>query len=39
MKLEGNRLTKLWWVGQWQGGEYKGIAPANMPGAVAPVLK
>ena len=28
MKLEGNRLTKLWWVGQWQGGEYKGIAPA-----------
>ena len=39
MKLEGNRLTKLWWVGQWQGGEYKGIAPTNMPGAVAPVLK
>ncbi len=39
MKLEGNRLTKLWWVGQWQGGEYKGIAPANLPGAVAPVLK
>jgi len=38
MKLEGNRLTKLWWVGQWQGGEYKGIAPANMPGAVAPTF-
>jgi branched-chain amino acid transport system substrate-binding protein len=39
MKLEGNRLTKLWWVGQWQGGEYKGIAPANLPGATQPVLK
>jgi branched-chain amino acid transport system substrate-binding protein len=38
IKLEGNRLTKLWWVGQWQGGEYKGIAPANLPGAVAPMF-
>ena len=38
MKLEGNRLTKLWWVGQWQGGEYKGIAPANMPGAAVPTF-
>ena len=38
MKLEGNRLTTLWWVGQWQSGEYKGIAPANMPGAVAPMF-
>jgi len=25
-------------VGQWQGGEYKGIAPANLPGAVAPMF-
>jgi branched-chain amino acid transport system substrate-binding protein len=39
IKLEGNRLSKLWWVGQWQGGEYKGIAPATMPGATQPVLK
>ena len=31
-------LTRLWWVGQWQGGEYKGIAPANLPGAVAPMF-
>jgi branched-chain amino acid transport system substrate-binding protein len=38
VNLEGNRLTKLWWVGQWQGGEYKGIAPANLPGAVAPMF-
>jgi branched-chain amino acid transport system substrate-binding protein len=39
MKLDGNRLTKLWWVGQWQDGEYKGIAPASLPGASAPVIK
>jgi len=39
MKLDGNRLTKLWWVGQWQDGEYKGIAPASLPGATAPVIK
>ena len=39
IKLEGNKLSKLWWVGQWQDGEYKGIAPASMPGAVAPVIK
>lgn len=24
-----------WWVGQWQGGEFHGIAPANLPGARA----
>jgi branched-chain amino acid transport system substrate-binding protein len=39
VKLDGNRLSKLWWVGQWQGGEYKGIAPASMPGAVQAVVK
>ena len=38
IKLEGNRLTKLWWVGQWQNGEYVGIAPANLPGARPPVI-
>jgi branched-chain amino acid transport system substrate-binding protein len=38
VKLENNQLTKLWWVGQYQGGEYKGVAP-NLPGAVAPVIK
>ena len=21
-KLEASVLTKVWWVGQWQGGEY-----------------
>ncbi|MBY0530683.1 MAG: amino acid ABC transporter substrate-binding protein [Xanthobacteraceae bacterium] len=39
VKLENNQLTKLWWVGQYQGGEYKGVAPANLPGAVAPQVK
>ncbi len=39
VKLENNQLTKLWWVGQYQGGEYKGVAPSNLPGAVAPQIK
>jgi branched-chain amino acid transport system substrate-binding protein len=39
IKLDGNRLSKLWWVGQWQGGEYKGIAPAGMMGAAQPMVK
>lgn len=39
VKLENNQLTKLWWVGQYQGGEYKGVAPASLPGAVAPQIK
>jgi branched-chain amino acid transport system substrate-binding protein len=39
IKLEGNALKKLWWVGQWQNGEYVGIAPADMPGAKPPIVK
>ncbi len=39
VKLENNQLTKLWWVGQYQDGEYKGVAPASLPGAVAPQVK
>ena len=39
VKLENNRLTRLWWIGQWQDGAFKGIAPTNMPNAVDPVLK
>lgn len=27
-----------WWVGQWQGGEFYGIAPANMEGARKPIF-
>ncbi len=29
IKLEGNRRQGGWHVGQWQGGEFYGIAPAN----------
>jgi len=38
-KLESGVLRKVWWVGQWQDGEYKGIAPTEMAGATAPVVK
>jgi branched-chain amino acid transport system substrate-binding protein len=33
VKLEGNLFTQNWWVGQWQNGEFHGIAPATLPGA------
>jgi branched-chain amino acid transport system substrate-binding protein len=35
IKLENNFYTKSWWLGQWQNGEYYGIAPAALPGAQA----
>jgi len=38
-KLEAGVLRKVWWVGQWQDGEYKGIAPTSLPGASQPKLK
>jgi branched-chain amino acid transport system substrate-binding protein len=38
VKLENNRLVRQWWIGQWQGGAYKGVAPTNMPNAVDPVV-
>jgi branched-chain amino acid transport system substrate-binding protein len=38
-KLDAGVLRKVWWVGQWQDGEYRGIAPTDMAGAVAPVVK
>jgi len=38
-RLEAGVLRKVWWVGQWQGGEYHGIAPGSMPGAAQPVVK
>ncbi len=37
-KLEDNQLRKLWWVGQWQNGEFAGVAPADRAGASKPVL-
>ena len=33
VKLDGGLLKEVWSVGQWQGGEFYGVAPATMPGA------
>jgi len=33
VKLKGNLRVDGWQVGQWQGAEYYGVAPANLPGA------
>jgi branched-chain amino acid transport system substrate-binding protein len=38
LKLEGNRDANAWHIGQWQGGEFYGIAP-NRPGAKQPMVK
>ena len=37
IKLEGNLPTELWYVGQWQDGEFVGIAPTARDGARAAV--
>jgi branched-chain amino acid transport system substrate-binding protein len=33
IKLKNNIYTSPWYVGQWQNGQYYGIAPATLPGA------
>jgi branched-chain amino acid transport system substrate-binding protein len=33
IKLEKGLRMNSWQVGQWQNGEYYGVAPANLPGA------
>ncbi len=33
IKLRDNLYTEMWYVGQWQDGEFHGIAPATLPGA------
>jgi branched-chain amino acid transport system substrate-binding protein len=38
LTLKTNRDEQAWLIGQWQGGEYYGLAP-NRPGAKAPVIK
>jgi branched-chain amino acid transport system substrate-binding protein len=38
VKFEDNLRKDAWQVGQWQGGEYYGIAPANKEGAKAPIF-
>jgi len=35
IKLKDNLYTDAWHVGQWQHGEYYGLAPATLPGARA----
>ena len=33
IKLKNNLYTETWYLGQWQNGEFYGIAPATLPGA------
>lgn len=37
-KLEDNQLRQLWWTGQWQNGQFVGIAPSDRAGASNAVL-
>jgi branched-chain amino acid transport system substrate-binding protein len=37
-KLQDNQLRSLWWAGQWQDGNFVGIAPADKTGALAPIV-
>lgn len=36
--LEDNQLRDLWWTGQWQGGSFRAISPADRDGAADPVI-
>lgn len=36
--LEDNQLRDLWWVGQWQDGQFVAVAPAEREGASEPQL-
>lgn len=36
--LEDNQLRDLWWVGQWQGDDFRAINPADKSGASQPVI-
>ena len=36
--LQANRMTDLWLLGQWQGGVFVGVAPADRQGALPPVV-
>jgi branched-chain amino acid transport system substrate-binding protein len=38
LRLDGNRDGQAWQIGQWQNGEFYGVAPANRPGARQPVV-
>lgn len=36
--LENGLLTDLWWVGQWQGGEFVALAPLDREGIGEPIV-
>ena len=38
IQFKGNRNPHIWQIGQWQNGEFYGVAPAGMAGARKPVL-
>ncbi|WP_398466975.1 amino acid ABC transporter substrate-binding protein [Tardiphaga sp.] len=38
VKFENNMPTNYWWVGQWQDGEFYGVAPSGNAGARQPIL-
>lgn len=38
VKLENQMFNNLWWVGQWQNGEFYGVAPSNKKGAKPALL-
>lgn len=38
IKLSGNIMPIVWWVGQWQGGEFVGLAPTKYEGAKQPIF-
>jgi branched-chain amino acid transport system substrate-binding protein len=38
IKLADNIMPIVWWVGQWQGGEFVGLAPTSYEGAKSPLF-
>jgi len=38
VKLEGNQLRDLWWVGQWQDGAFRAVNPGDKAGASGAVI-
>jgi branched-chain amino acid transport system substrate-binding protein len=38
IQFKGNRNPNNWLIGQWQSGEFYGVAPPDLPGARKPVL-
>ena len=38
IKLKDSLFQEVWSVGQWQNGEFYGLAPTSLPGARAPVV-